>query len=71
MSNNEIPRRARIDLFTPAERAIYEAVQAVEGLPADARLTDAVMLLQAARDSVADYVEGIQQRRSVILKATP
>jgi hypothetical protein len=53
------PRRNRIDLLTPAEKAIYDAVQAVENLPADVRLTDAVILLQAARDKVADYIESI------------
>lgn len=52
-----IPRRSRIDLLTPAERAIYDAVQAVESLPADVRLTDAVNLLQEAREKVADFVE--------------
>lgn len=60
-----IPRRANLQQFTPAERAIYDAVQAVEALPADVRLTDAVVLLQAARDSVADYVDGTMRRRTV------
>lgn len=32
---------------------------------ADVRLTDAVVLLQAARDSVADFVDGIETRRHV------
>lgn len=63
---NAIPRRIRVDSFTPAERAIYDAVQAVEAAGADVRLTDAVVLLQAARDSVADYVDGIDMRRSVV-----
>jgi hypothetical protein len=64
---NEIPRRIRMDQWTAAERAIYDAVQAVEALAADVRLTDAVVLLQAARDSVADYVDGAAGvRRSVI-----
>lgn len=55
--DNPIPRRIRIDQFTPAERAIYDAVQAVEALPAHKRLTDAVVLLQQAREAVADYVD--------------
>jgi hypothetical protein len=58
---NEIPRRARMEHWTPAERAIYDALQAVEAMPADARLTAAVVLLGAARDSVADYVDGIRR----------
>jgi len=54
---NEVPRRARLDLCSPAELAIYEAMQAVEAMPADVRLTKAVTLLQEARNSVADYVD--------------
>lgn len=55
---SEIPRRICIDKMTPAELAIREAVLAVEELPADVRLTDAVILLQAAREHVADFVDG-------------
>lgn len=62
---NEIPRRVRLDLLTPAEKAIYDAMQSVEALPADVRLTDAVNLLHAAREAVADYVDGIARRRYV------
>lgn len=62
----EIPRRNRIDKFTPAERAIYDAVQAVEAMAADVRLTDAVILLQAARDSVADYIDNIWPSRRYV-----
>lgn len=53
------PRRIRMDLWTPAERAIYDAIQAVEEAGADPRLTDAVILLGRAKDRVADYVDGI------------
>jgi hypothetical protein len=52
-----IPRRARLGQLTPAERAIHDAVRAVENLPADVRLTDAVILLQQARERVADYYD--------------
>lgn len=58
-SSDEIPRRVRWERLTPAERAIFAAVEAVEALPADVRLTDAVVLLQAARMKVADYVDGV------------
>jgi hypothetical protein len=34
-------------------------------MPGDVRLTDAVVLLGAARDSVADYIDGIESRRGV------
>ena len=53
------PRRIRRDLWTPAERAIYDAIQAVEDAGADERLTDAVILLGRAKDRVGDYVDGI------------
>lgn len=52
-------RRCRIDLLTPAEMAVYDALQAVERLGADERLTQAVCLLQEARGRVADYVESV------------
>jgi hypothetical protein len=61
-------RRNRIDQFTPAEKAIYDAVQAVEAAGADVRLTDAVVLLQAARERVADFVDNTPSRE---LPATP
>lgn len=57
--NNEFPRRSRLDLNTPAERAIYDAMQEVEKVGADTRLTEAVILLSKARDLVADYVDSI------------
>lgn len=54
---NGIPRRRRVDLYTPAETAIRNAIIAVEAAGADVRLTDAVMLLSQAAEKVADYVE--------------
>lgn len=53
------PRRINLDKLTPAERAIHDAVQAVEALPADERLTRAVVCLQSAREYVADFVDGV------------
>lgn len=55
---DSFPRRICMDEWTPAELAIHEAVQAVEEAGADVRLTRAVILLQRARESVADYVDG-------------
>ncbi len=55
-----VPRRIRIDLQTPAEAAIRAAVDAVEALPPDVRLTEAVKLLGAAREKVSDYVDATQ-----------
>lgn len=54
---NEIPRRNRLDLNTPAEKAIYDAMQEVEKLPADVKLTEAVTLLAKAKDLVSDFVD--------------
>lgn len=61
----DIPRRAYVNKWTPAEQAIAAAIQAVEAAGADVRLTDAVVLLGAAQDSVADHVDGIERRRTV------
>lgn len=56
-----VPRRNRIDLMTPAEKAIYDAVGLVESMGAHVRLTDAVVLLGQARSAVADYVDEVEQ----------
>lgn len=56
------PRRICLDKMTPAENAIREAVIAVEAAGADVRLTNAVILLQAAREHVADFVDGVPVR---------
>lgn len=56
-----IPRRNRMDQWTPAEKAIFDAVQAVEAAGAHPRLTDAVVFLGQARDAVADYVDAAQK----------
>ena len=57
LSENGFPRRHRIDLHTPAEAAIYQAILEVELAGAHPLLTDAVVLLQQAKDKVADFVE--------------
>lgn len=53
----EVPRRSFIDRLSPPEGKIREAMVAVEGLPADPRLTEALNLLGAAWQKVADYVD--------------
>lgn len=50
-------RRIRVDLLTPAELAIRAAVLVVEEAGAHPLLTDAVILLQQAREKVADWVD--------------
>ena len=54
---NNIPRRVRLDHSTVAELAIRTAVYEVEKLGAHPLLTDAVILLDQAREKVADYVD--------------
>lgn len=57
--SNDFPRRNQMDLWCPAEKAIHDAMQAVEAMTADTRLTAAVVLLGQARDRVADFVDGV------------
>ena len=51
------PRACRIDQFSPAEKAIYNAQQAVESVGAHPALTEAAVLLAQARAKVAEYVD--------------
>lgn len=55
---NEFPRRSRLDLCKPAELAIYNAMQEVEKMPPDVRLTNAIIKLQEAKELVADFIDG-------------
>lgn len=57
---SEIPRRIDMTRWSVAEHAIDTAVQVVERMPADERLTRAVILLGQARDAVADYIDGVE-----------
>jgi hypothetical protein len=50
-------RRCDIQRMTDTERLIANAMAAVEKMPGDVRLTDAVSLLFAARTRLADYVD--------------
>ncbi len=59
---SDLPRRVYVEKLTPAELAIRTAIIAVEELPADERLTDAVVLLSRAKDKVGDYVDGIPRK---------
>ncbi len=58
-ASNEVPRRCDITRLTLAEERIRGVMQAVEAMPADPRLTDAVCLLAKAKDRVADFVDGV------------
>jgi len=48
-------RRHRMDLMNPAELAILNAMAEVEKIGADERLTEAVNLLQKAKELVGDF----------------
>jgi hypothetical protein len=54
-----VPTRSHLQHFSPAELAIFEATTAVEAVGGSVALTDAVNLLQQARDRVADHMEGV------------
>jgi hypothetical protein len=58
LRSDGIPTRNDMRYMTPAELAILEVVQTVEGLGASPVLTKATVLLSHARDLVADHVEG-------------
>lgn len=59
METNNFPRRDSLHKLEPAERAIWDAMQAVEAMPADPRLTDAVNLLKGAGEKVADFIDKV------------
>jgi hypothetical protein len=69
MAEFVIPRRNQVNQWTDAERKIQDAVEAVEYMPADVRLTDAVVLLGAARNLVADYVDGVTPKQRALANA--
>lgn len=54
---NEIPRRNNIDLNTPAELAIQDAIHQVENMGADEKLTAIVVMLDAAKDLLSDFID--------------
>ena len=66
-----IARRFDRQQYVAAEHLICAALSAVEDMGCDVRLTDAVVLLGAAKDSVADFVDGFDQRRYVTHGTAP
>jgi hypothetical protein len=54
----DFPRRNQLDKCTPAELAIYKAMEEVEKAGADVKLTEAIIKLQEAKELVADFVDG-------------
>ncbi|SDZ90443.1 hypothetical protein SAMN05443667_101235 [Flavobacterium gillisiae] len=57
MEVTEFPRRNRLDLNTPAEKAIHDAIQEVEKVGADPKLTDIVIMLGKAKDLLSDFID--------------
>lgn len=55
--NDQIPRRNQLDKLTKAEMAIHNAMNEVEKTGVNPKLTEAITLLQKAKDCVADFVE--------------
>lgn len=53
----KIPRRINMAEWTDAEKAIQNAVNEVEKVGADIRLTNIVVMLGEARSLLADYVD--------------
>lgn len=54
---HEISRRSRLDLNVPAELAITNAVNEIEKMGCDVRLTDSINLLHQAKGLVSDHVD--------------
>jgi hypothetical protein len=64
------PRRNRRDLNTQAEVAIINAVNEIEKVGADERLTEALTLMAKAKELVADYVDENPPKAPSITKHT-
>lgn len=54
---NDWPRRRRVDLWSPEETAINNALQEVEKMGADPLLTMATVLLSEAQERVVDFID--------------
>jgi hypothetical protein len=56
---NEIPRINILELNTPAELAILNAIQEVEKMGCDVKLTNIICELSKLRNDLADFTDGI------------
>ncbi len=52
-----MPRRCRLECLTPIEKALQNITIQIEQEGAHPLLTDAVVLIEQARDKMADFVE--------------
>lgn len=55
--NNDFPRRNQVDKMLPAEKLIFDAMQEIEKLGADEKLTDAQILISKAKNLIGDYID--------------
>lgn len=53
----ETPRRNQLDKCTPAELAIFNAMQEVEKVGVGIKLTQAIQKLSEAKDLVSDFID--------------
>lgn len=58
--DEQISRRDDRDRWTPAEKAILDAIKLVRGLGVHPHLVYAFVLLSRARSKVADFVDGVE-----------
>lgn len=54
--DDEIPRRIRLDKLTPAEKAIFDAVDVVEGMGAHPLLTEII--------AICDFIDAATTRKT-------
>jgi hypothetical protein len=54
---NEIPRRNRVDLYTPAELSIHNAIAEVESLEPSEEATAIIVKLLEAKSQLHDLVD--------------
>lgn len=54
---DQIRRRNRVDLMYPVELAMFKAMQELEKIGADVKLTKAGDLLKQASDIISDFLE--------------
>ena len=52
-----IPRRVNYQKMVPAERLILKSMQETEKIGADPKLTEAITLLNKAKDLISDYID--------------
>jgi hypothetical protein len=58
---NEIPRRINLQTMTVGEKAIRDAVMAVETMGADPKLTDVIVDLDKCFTKLANYTDGVEE----------